>query len=196
MPAPRLGVFGVIDRRIDFELLDALAASHPRWQIVLVGPLEGIDRSDLPHRPNLRHLGARTDPEVPRHLAAWDVSLLPYRLDARGHGLHPPRVLELMAAEHPIAATPLPDVAAPYEDIVHLGAGPLGFIQACERALATGEDERNQRAARMREILAHTSWERTVRRVDDELRRVEGPLEEYGRTLELSLAGLLRARGA
>lgn len=196
IPPPRLGFFGGVDGRVDFELLEAVAGAHPRWQIVLVGPLDGIERADLPRLPNLHYLGARTDSEAPLHLAAWDLSLLPYRMGERTRDFSPPRTLELMAAEHPIVSTPLPDVAVPYEDIVYLGEGPRGFLEACERALSSPAEERAQRTARMRDLLAHTSWERTVRRIEDELQQVESPAEQYGRTLELSLAGLLKVRGA
>jgi UDP-galactopyranose mutase len=194
IPSPRLGYFGTLDDRVDLELLEAVAGAHPTWQLVLVGPLAGLERSDLPRLPNVRYLGARTDSEAPRHLAAWDLSLLPYRLGERTREFSPPRTLELMAAEHPIVSTPLADVAGPYEDIVYLGEGASGFLQACERALASTPEDRAGRTAHMRELLAHTSWERAVRRIEDELRQVEGPLEQYGRTLELSLAGLLRVR--
>src|SRR5262249_11484315 len=39
LPHPRLGFYGVVDERMDFDLLSALATSHPEWQIVMVGPV-------------------------------------------------------------------------------------------------------------------------------------------------------------
>src|SRR5439155_3901059 len=38
LPYPRLGYFGVIDERMDFDLLAAMSQAHPEWQIVMVGP--------------------------------------------------------------------------------------------------------------------------------------------------------------
>ena len=37
IPRPRLGFFGVIDERIDLDLLAAVAEARPDWQIVMVG---------------------------------------------------------------------------------------------------------------------------------------------------------------
>lgn len=196
MPRPRLGFCGVIDERIDLALVAAVAGAHPEWQISMVGPVVGIAAEELPQAPNLHFLGARLYAELPRHYAAWDVSLLPYALNEATRFICPTRTLEAMAAEHPIVSTPIRDVAIPYEDIVRLGAGPAGFIRACEDAVASGPVDRAQRAERMRTILAHTSWDHTVRRMEEQVRHVEERFTHYGRTLELTIGSLLRARNA
>jgi UDP-galactopyranose mutase len=45
---------------------------------------------------------------------------------------------------------------------VYLGGTPEEFLSACEAALAAGVEERDRRAARMRQVLAGTSWDVTV----------------------------------
>ena len=50
LPRPRLGFYGVIDERIDLELLAAVADARPDWSIVMVGPVVKIDPADLPQR--------------------------------------------------------------------------------------------------------------------------------------------------
>ena len=39
LPRPRLGYCGVIDERINMDLVDAMATAHPEWQIMMVGPV-------------------------------------------------------------------------------------------------------------------------------------------------------------
>ena len=73
LPQPRLGFYGVIDERVDLALVDAIAAAHPEWQVVLVGPVVKIDPANLPRRPNIHHFGQRSYEELPRYLAGWDV---------------------------------------------------------------------------------------------------------------------------
>src|SRR3712207_1999562 len=77
IPGPRLGFFGVIDERMDLELIDAVAARRPEWQIVLLGPVVKIDAADLPRRPNLHYLGGKPYEQLPDYIAGWDVALLP-----------------------------------------------------------------------------------------------------------------------
>jgi UDP-galactopyranose mutase len=53
-------------------------------------------------------------------------------------------------------------VREPYGDIVYLGDTPEAFVAACERALASSQEERAQRAEKMHAVLKHTSWDATV----------------------------------
>jgi UDP-galactopyranose mutase len=163
---PRLGFYGVIDERMDRELLAGMADAHPEWEIVLVGPVVKIDPADLPQRANLHYLGARPYADLPAYLAGWDVCLLPFARNAATRFISPTKTLEYMAAERMIVSTPIVDVAEPYGDIVYLGDAVHGFIVACERALAAGPDERARRVARMRTVLARTSWNTTARAME------------------------------
>jgi UDP-galactopyranose mutase len=167
LPHPRLGFYGVIDERIDLALLDSLARAHPAWQIVMVGPVVKIDPATLPRYPNLHYLGQRRYQELPSYLAGWDLCLLPFARNRSTQFISPTKTLEYMAAERMIVSTPITDVAEPYGDIVYLGHNPQTFIVACEEALAASPAERSKRVAKMREVLAHTSWRNTVRAMED-----------------------------
>ena len=51
---PVAGYFGVIDERLDLELIAGLADALPDWRIEIVGPVAKIDpQSVCPRRPNL-----------------------------------------------------------------------------------------------------------------------------------------------
>jgi UDP-galactopyranose mutase len=162
IPHPRLGFYGVIDERLDLPLLGAVAQARPDWQIVLVGPVVKIDQATLPQRHNIHYLGQRSYEDLPRYLAGWDLCLLPFARNDATRFISPTKTLEYMAAELPIVSTPITDVVEPYGDIVYLGSTADEFLAACERALAAGADERAQRAAQMRRVLAGTSWDATV----------------------------------
>jgi len=168
---PRLGFFGVIDERLDTGLVDALAAAHPDWQIVLVGPVVKIDPASLPRRPNLHYLGQKDYQDLPAYLSGWDVCLLPFARNDATKFISPTKTLEYMAAERPIVSTPITDVAEPYSDIVYLGGTVAEFIAACEQALASSKPERAERAAKMRHVLARTSWDSTVSAMVEEVEK-------------------------
>lgn len=173
LPHPRLGFFGVIDERMDLDILAALAGEHPEWQIVMVGPVVKIDPATLPKYPNLYFIGQRSYKELPRYLAGWDVCLLPFARNESTHFISPTKTLEYMAAELPIVSAPITDVAEPYGDIVYLGEGSQAFVEACERALAASPQERAERTARMRAVLARTSWDATAGAISKLIRDVE-----------------------
>jgi UDP-galactopyranose mutase len=162
LPHPRLGFYGVIDERLDLQLVDFIARTHPEWQIILVGPVVKIDPATLPRRENIHYFGQRTYDDLPRYLAGWDVCLLPFARNDATRFISPTKTLEYMAAELPIVSTPIADVAEPYGDIVYLGDTPEQFLAACEAALTSGAEERAGRATQMRRVLAGTSWDVTV----------------------------------
>ncbi len=159
---PRLGFYGVIDERMDLPLLDAMAKAHPEWEIVMVGPVVKIDPADLPRPGNIHYFGQRSYADLPAFLKGWDVCLLPFARNESTKFISPTKTLEYMAAEKQIVSTPITDVAEPYGDTVLLGDTNESFIAACEHALAMPLKERNERIARMREVLARTSWEATA----------------------------------
>jgi UDP-galactopyranose mutase len=171
LPHPRLGFYGVIDERLDLEIVDRIAGAHPDWQIVLVGPVVKIDSERLPRRPNIQYFGQRSYDELPRYLAGWDVCLLPFARNDATRFISPTKTLEYMAAELPIVSTPITDVAEPYGDIVYLGGTPDEFLAACEAALASSPEERAARAEQMRKVLAGRSWDVTVAAMDKLLDR-------------------------
>ena len=162
MTHPRLGFFGVLDERLDLPLLGSVAAKHPEWQVVMVGPVVKIDPQTLPQAPNIHYLGQRPYAELPAYLSGWDVCILPFARNRSTQFISPTKTLEYMAAEKMIVSTPITDVAEPYGQIVFLGGNAEEFIDACEKALQVGQEERDARIRSMRDVVNRTSWDATV----------------------------------
>src|SRR5690606_29778748 len=76
-PLPRLrpGFYGVVDERLDLELIDAVAAMRAQRQLVMIGPVVTIVPAGLPMRAKIHRLGARLCEELP----AW-VDRAPLRM--------------------------------------------------------------------------------------------------------------------
>jgi UDP-galactopyranose mutase len=162
IPHPRLGYYGVIDERMDLDLVDAIAGSHPEWQLVMIGPVAKINPATLPRRNNIHWLGQKTYDELPVYLSGWDLALLPFALNEATRYISPTKTLEYMAAERQIVSTPITDVVEPYGHIVYIGQDQKSFIERCEQALASTEQERQARIADMRAVLSKTSWDNTA----------------------------------
>ncbi|MDB6104323.1 MAG: UDP-galactopyranose mutase, partial [Gammaproteobacteria bacterium] len=163
---PRLGFFGVIDERIDLELLEILGDAHPEWELIVVGPVVKIDPARLPRRPNIHFFGRRTYSELPKFVAGWDVCLLPFAINAATRFISPTKTLEYMAAEKPIVSTPITDVLGPYGKIVQIAKGAPSFVRTCESALDPSRD-RLQELALMRQVVAQSSWDTTAERMHE-----------------------------
>ena len=158
---PRLGFYGVIDERMNLELLAAVAEARPDWSLVLVGPVVKIDPADLPRRPNILYLGGKTYEELPRYAGGWDVALMPFAINDSTRFISPTKTPEYLAAGLPVVSTPIIDVVRHYGelDAVEIATTAEAFTAACERALARSFEPqcaawRNQAAA----VLAGLSW--------------------------------------
>lgn len=166
LPRPRLGYFGVIDERLDLDLIAAVAEARPDWQIVMVGPVVKIDPATLPRRDNLHYPGMKSYEELPVYLAGWDVALMPFALNESTRFISPTKTPEYLAGGRPVVSTPIRDVVKPYGEkkMVEIADGHEEFVAAVERALAGyGEDWLSQ----VDEFLSHGSWSRTWQQMSD-----------------------------
>ncbi|WP_284734624.1 UDP-galactopyranose mutase [Sphingosinicella terrae] len=166
LPGPRLGFFGVVDERMDVDLLAAVADAHPDWSIVVVGPVVKIDPADLPVRPNLHFLGGKTYGELPAYLAGWDVALMPFAINEATRFISPTKTPEYLAGGRPVVSTPIRDVVRHYDDLeaVFIAEGAADFVRACEAALelVRGGDDW---LAPVDEKLSTLSWDITQARM-------------------------------
>jgi len=176
---PRLGFYGVVDERMDLELLAALADARPEWSVVVVGPVVKIDAANLPRRPNLHYLGNKRYDELPHYLAGWNVALMPFAINESTRFISPTKTPEYLAAGRPVVSTPIVDVVRHYGELtaVNVGSTPAEFIAACDEALALsrikGEWLKEVDAA-----LAALSWDETFIRMNREISRAAGQREQ------------------
>ncbi|NML13512.1 FAD-dependent oxidoreductase [Azohydromonas caseinilytica] len=162
---PRLGFYGVIDERLDLELVAAIADARPDWQLVMVGPVVKIDPASLPQRANITYLGMQSYAMLPHLMAHWDLCLMPFALNESTRFISPTKTLEYMAGEKPVVSTAVRDVEQPYGDVVRIGRDQADFIQGCAEMLALSDAQRRLLVGRMQEALRKVSWDRSARTV-------------------------------
>ena len=163
LPHPRLGYYGVIDERIDLELLAALAAAHPDWSIVMLGPLAKISPEDLPRAPNLHWLGQKSYDALPAYLSGWEVALMPFALNEATRFISPTKTPEYLASGRPIVSTAIRDVVRHYGDLeaVHIAADAPEFLIACATALSQSQSRDPAWRDAADQALSEMSWDAT-----------------------------------
>ena len=162
---PRLGFYGVIDERMDLELLAAVADARPDWSLVLVGPVVKIAEQDLPRRPNIHYMGQQSYDDLPAFLSGWDVALMPFAINDSTRFISPTKTPEYLAAGRPVVSTPIRDVVRHYGELegVKIAETAEAFIAACEAQLALKETP--AWLEQVDEALASLSWEQTQLRM-------------------------------
>jgi len=168
---PRLGFYGVIDERMDLDLLAAAAAARPDWSFVMVGPVVKIAEVDLPRAANIHWLGRKDYAELPAYAAGWDVALMPFAINAATEFISPTKTPEYMASGLPVVSTPVRDVVSGYGefDSVAIAADADGFVAACAAFLRASDTARAHWRSEARDCLADQSWDGIAARIAREI---------------------------
>jgi glycosyltransferase involved in cell wall biosynthesis len=165
LSAPVLAYVGVIDERLDYELIAALADAFPGGHVILAGPVVKVDPARLPQRPNVHYTGRLAYSALPSLLAGVDVALMPFAINRATASISPTKTLEYFAARCPVVSTPIADVVAAYGDIAYIANGARAFIAAVHDALRAPA----QRIERGVAAAAGQTWEAIFARMWDEL---------------------------
>ena len=133
MRRPIVGMFGVFDRRVDGDALRASAQALPQATFVVLGPVVDREPGEFRDLDNLVFLGSLPYERLPRHVAHFDVCILPYVVDETTRSINPLKLKEYLATGKPVVSTPLPEAE-------RLGAyltlaEPAMFAQAVAAAL-------------------------------------------------------------
>jgi glycosyltransferase involved in cell wall biosynthesis len=160
---PVIGYYGVIDERIDYDLLRHLAESLPEAALVMVGPVVKVDPSELPQAANIHWLGQRQYAELPAHVKGFDVCLMPFALNEATEYINPTKTLEYMAAGKPIVSTAVSDVVHNFTPVVAVARSPEEFVAAVRAAIEAPSAEL---IARGLEQARANSWESIVARME------------------------------
>lgn len=142
LPRPIFGYCGVVDERLDYDLIARLADGAGGGSVVLVGPWIKVDRDHLPARGNLHYLGQRAYADLPAYMKGFDVCLMPWALNDATRRISPTKTLEYMAAGRPIVSTAVADVVRDHGDLVRVAGSADEFVALALAAAAHADPDR------------------------------------------------------
>ena len=171
-----LGYYGVVDERLDYDLLRTLARELPEMHIAMVGPVVKVDPLELPQAPNLHWLGQRDYADLPAYLKGFDVCLMPFALNEATEYINPTKTLEYMAGGKPIVSTAIADVLHHFTPVVSVATSHADFVTAVRRAAFTPDETLLELGL---EQASHNSWAGIVSRMEgiigEAIRAAEAP---------------------
>lgn len=161
IPHPRFGFFGVIDERMDIDLIANVAEAKPDWHFIIIGPVVKINPDSLPRLSNIHYIGSKSYQQLPHYIANWDIAIIPFAMNESTKYISPTKTPEYLAAGKPVISTPIRDVVAPYGNnkLVHIAANAAEFIKCAEAELK--KKNRNAWQKKVDAFLADISWDRT-----------------------------------
>jgi glycosyltransferase involved in cell wall biosynthesis len=165
LPHPIFGYIGVVDERIDYDLLAHLAAST-KGSVVVIGPWTKVDPASFPRRHNLHWLGGRDYSDLPSYAKGFDVCIMPFARNDATRFINPTKALEYMATGRPIVSTPVEDVVAQFSNVITIAEDAPGFVEACAHAAVQPQWWRIERGL---VLAARNSWDSIVVRLEQHI---------------------------
>jgi UDP-galactopyranose mutase len=163
---PKIGFAGVIDERMDLELVRQISAAKPDWQFIFLGPIVKIDSGALPKADNLHWLGMKAYADLPAYFSGWQIGFLPFALNDATRFISPTKTPEYLAAGLRVISTPIRDVVKPYGELnlVRIARNAQEFVEAGEFLLNDSDNVSWQKSAK--DFLDRMSWDRTWSAMD------------------------------
>lgn len=169
-----IGFVGSLKRWHDLDtLLEAarrLARQDPRIRLLVVGEGPRLAELEAAHEPHVICTGAVPHQDVPAHLAASDVVVVPY---AKGGDAYfsPLKLFEAMAAAKPVVGARIGQVA---EVLAHGESGllyepgePADLAERIRELLVAPERAAELGRAARRSVVASRTWEVNARRITE-----------------------------
>lgn len=165
----KIGFYGVIDERLDLDLIKSVAGERPDWQIILIGPVVKVDPATLPQNKNIHYLGQKSYAELPAYLKGWNVAWLPFAINESTQFISPTKTPEYLAAGKPVVSSAIRDVAIPYgqKKLVNIASDCPGFVKEIDRLSKVADN--SKWLEQVDEFLKDLSWDNTQQFMEDQV---------------------------
>jgi hypothetical protein len=162
LPRPIVLYWGLVDRRLDVDAIEALDRRMTAGTIAIVGPQQDPDPR-LSKLSRVRLLGPSAYEDLPALAQTAAVLAMPYADLPVTRAMQPLKMKEYLATDRPVVVTRLPAVAG-WEDCMDVADGAQEFA---DRVLARIDAPLPQAQAQARARLANESWSAKAARFAD-----------------------------
>jgi glycosyltransferase involved in cell wall biosynthesis len=157
---PIIGFIGtIVSYKLDLELIKYIASTHHEWSVVLIGDVsEGEDKDEIKELENISNifmLGGKRYELLPSYIKAFDVCILPNRINEYTQNMFPMKFFEYLATGKPIVLTQLLAINE-YSKLCYIAKDKEEFIRYIEEALKEDDLQLKQRRI---EIAKENTWE-------------------------------------
>jgi glycosyltransferase involved in cell wall biosynthesis len=145
---PLLGYIGSLEDRVDWELMDRLSRELPQASVVVLGRIgAAVDQpwwescARFLARPNVHAVGWHPQRVLASYYQAFDVSLIPYRIDHPfNRACSPTKIMDAMGSGRPIVATAIPECRL-HAERFHVAENADEFLAAVRHILSQESDD-------------------------------------------------------
>lgn len=164
---PIIGYYGIIEKRLDYDLLKHIAQKNPDKSFVFIGWVwKNADVDELKKLQNVHFLGRKEYQDLPLYLNEFDLAIIPHKISQFTKSMNPIKLYEYLSAGKPIVTTKIAGLER-FQDLVYTADTPEQFNQKIQQALQENNQELQQE--RKQAVKEHT-WNH---RVDEMLKIID-----------------------
>lgn len=144
IPRPIVGYIGIIQNRVDINLLEYFAQKNPDKSLVLIGPIwpnflrrirrPAIEIRRLKKYKNVHLLGRKSYQISPNYLNQFDVAIVPHILNDFTKSMNPLKIYEYLACGKPVVTTPIAGVEK-FSHLIYIAQDYRDFNEKIQKAL-------------------------------------------------------------
>lgn len=164
---PVIGYIGVVEEWIDLDLIEFMAKERPTWSFALIGRI-AVDVSPLASLPNVYLFGPRPYAKLPGYAKAFDVAIIPYKLNSQTINANPKKLREYLASGKAVVSVRTPEVER-FKEVVEIAESSSEFLEKIEGCLKS--EGRTAVEKRLRAVR-NMGWEKHFEKLSVELERV------------------------
>lgn len=158
LPKPIIGFLGILQDRIDIDILLNLAKKNPDKSMALAGPLwRNFPKSKFAEFKNVYFLGPIKHAEIPSLYNGFNVGIIPYKINEFIKSTDPMKFYEYLAAGLPIVSTDVPG-AERFGKLIKVASSPDEFNSLVNEAIK----EKKELTPGKLEILKKNTWQGRV----------------------------------
>lgn len=136
---PIMGYVGIMQSRVDFNLVARVAKKYPQYSFVFVGPVwPDADISPVSGLQNVRFVGKVSYAVLPHVIRAFDIGIIPHKVNAFTASMNPLKLYEYLSVGLPVVTTPVAGLEAFKNDVFIADADT--FADAISKAIKTAKD--------------------------------------------------------
>ncbi len=162
IPKPIVGFYGVLDERMDLDLIAHTAKTLSDVSFVFIGPIVKVNPELFPKAKNIHYLGQKSYDVLPNYLKGFTVACMPFAINKATQYISPTKTLEFMAGLKPIVSTPIHDVVHDFSREVKVADTKEQFVKAIQFYKDESLLHKMQRQLLQQSTVLRYSWDRTV----------------------------------
>lgn len=161
---PIIGYVGIIQDRIDTDLIKYVAKENPNKSIVLIGDVwPDANIENLKQEKNIHFLNRIKYKEFSKYVSQFDVAIIPHKVNEFTKSMNPLKLYEYLACGKPVVTTPVAGIEK-FKNLIYTASNKEEFNSKIQSALQDNNKELEER--RIESVRKH-SWKSRIKQMLD-----------------------------